>query len=224
MTLPAASPTATAPPTATPSPTPSPTFTTAPTATPSPTVSTPTLEPTAIVITTTELTALEPEVAPPTPPPVTPTTISPAQPARLVIPAIGLDLEPIPVGVDKHRVPVVPKHDAGWFKSSAMPGQPSNIVFWGHVLRWKDTPKVPAPFARIQELQPGAELSILTVNGESRRYRVTQQVWARPEEVEWIRPTATERVTLVSCIGDKVIREGTLTKEFRLITIAEPAE
>jgi sortase (surface protein transpeptidase) len=167
---------------------------------------------------------LAPEVAPPTPEPAANTDNQPAQPSRLIIPAIGLDLEPMPVGLDENRVPIVPKHDVGWFEFSSMPGAGSNVVFWGHVLRWRDSPEIPAPFARVHELQPGAELRVTTVEGRERIYHVTQQVWARPDEVQYVRPTSTERVTLVSCIGDNVIMDGTLTKEFRLITIAEPVE
>jgi LPXTG-site transpeptidase (sortase) family protein len=168
--------------------------------------------------------ALEPEVAPPTPAPAPTAAFHPAQPVRLEIPALGLNLKPIPVGLDENRVPIVPKHDVGWYTSSAMPGQPSNVVLWGHVLRWKSTPKVPAPFARLHELGPGADILVWTAEGARRRYRVTQQVQVQPHEVEYIMPTASERLTLVSCIGDKVIFEGTLTKRYRLITIAEPAE
>ncbi len=126
------------------------------------------------------------------------------------------------MGLDKYLIPIVPRHDVGWFNGSAMPGQGSNVVFWGHVLRWKSSPNIPAPFARLQELQPGARITVFTVDGKRWRYRVTKQVWVRPEQVEYVMPTGTERLTLVSCIGDKVIRHGELTKEFRLITIATP--
>jgi sortase (surface protein transpeptidase) len=148
----------------------------------------------------------------------------PSRPARLIVPAIGLDLVPVPVGLDEQRVPIVPKHDAGWFTSSAMPGEGSNVVFWGHVLRWLDSPDVPAPFARLAEVPVGEMLTVVTEDGRERHYRIAQQIQVRPEEVQYILPTPSERITLVSCIGDKVIREGVLTKEFRLLTIAEPVE
>ena len=145
-----------------------------------------------------------------------------AQPARIVIPAIDLDLATVAVGVDEQHIPIVPKHEPGWFTSSAVPGQGTNIVLWGHVLRWQDSPTVPAPFARLEELDPGAVLSVVTADGKEWSYRVTQQLRVRPHDVQLIAPTLTERVTLVSCIGDKVIQNGTLTKEFRLVTVAEP--
>lgn len=203
--------------------------TTLPTETPSPS-STPTMTASPTVIPTlpppvvTDPPALEPQVAPPTPAPTQQEAPHASRPARLVIPAIGLDLQPVSVGLDESRVPIVPKHDAGWYNLSAMPGQPSNIVFWGHVLRWKDSPRIPAPFARLNELRPGADIIIRTADGKRWHYRVTQQVQARPDEVRYILPTEGERLTLVSCIGDKVILDGTLTKRFRLITIAEPVQ
>lgn len=141
---------------------------------------------------------------------------------RLDIPDIGLDVQPIAVGLDDQQVPIVPRHDVGWFESSALPGQGSNIVLWGHVLRWKDSPDTAAPFERIHELKPGAEIVLETEDRQPRRYRVTQQVQVRPENTSYLAPTPGERVTLISCIGDNVIDNGTLTKEFRLVTIAMP--
>ncbi len=173
--------------------------------------------------TPTDAPVLVPELAPPTPAPAPAEPEAPSQPVRLVIPAIGLDMAPVAVGLDEQGVPVVPKHDVGWYDRSATPGQNSNVVFWGHVLRWQDAPDVPAPFARVHELQPGAELIIVTADGRQRSYRVTEQIQVRPDQVQYIDPTPSERVTLVSCIGDKLIVDGTLTKEFRLLTIAEPA-
>ena len=196
-------------------------------ATPTPAVGDPPATPTH------EPPALAPEIAPPTAPPqptaaplnqqVVPTPGSTQLiPVRLQIPAINLDLKPISVGIDRNRVPIVPKHDVGWYNASALPGKGSNVVFWGHVLRWLDSPGIPAPFARMQELKPGSSIELTLADGQRFTYRVTQQVQARPEEVQYILPTGGERVTLVSCIGDNVIYEGVLTKEFRLITIAEP--
>ena len=171
-----------------------------------------------------DLPALEPANAPHTPAAAENTGATPSEPSRMIIPAIGLDLAPVAVGLDEHRVPIVPKHEVGWFTESAKPGERSNVIFWGHVLRWKDSPKVAAPFERIHELQAGAEITIVTVDGLERRYRVTEQIRTKPEETQLLYPTLAERLTLVSCIGDKVIQQGTLTKEFRLVTIAEPVQ
>ena len=168
--------------------------------------------------------ALDPAVAAPTPADTGSSTLEASQPARLIIPAIGFDAAPRAVGLDARRVPIVPKHEVGWFEGSAVPGQGSNVVFWGHVLRWKDSPNIPAPFARLSELQQGAEVVVVTSAGERHRYRVTQRVQVRPTQVSYVLPTSSERVTLVSCIGDTVIMNGKVSKAWRLIVIAEPVK
>lgn len=219
------------PPTATPeppTPTPEP-----PTATPEPTpepIETP-VTPEDLADEVSDTPELSEDAAPPTleesPPPLVeaPPTPNPADllPVRLVIPAINLDMRPIPVGLDAQRVPIVPKHDVGWYEYSARPGQGDNIVLWGHVSRWLDSPNIPAPFGRMQELQLGAEIFVYTANGAEHRYVVTEAVQVRPTQVEYIMPTGKEQLTMVSCIGDRVILDGVRTREFRLIVIAEPA-
>jgi hypothetical protein len=149
----------------------------------------------------------------------------PSQPVRIVIEGIGLDGRLAPVGLDKNRAPIVPKHDIGWYNLSAQPGAGENIVLWGHVLRFRDTPNVPAPFARLKELKPGAAVLLYDKAGGAHRYVVTQQIWVKPDQVEYILPRGKEMVTMVSCIGDKVITGGEVVDmSNRLITIAEPAE
>ncbi|MGQ9926029.1 MAG: class F sortase [Chloroflexaceae bacterium] len=144
-------------------------------------------------------------------------------PVRLVIPVIELDQKPVPVGLDRNGVPIVPKHDVGWYNLSATPGQGDNIVFWGHVLPFRNAPHIPAPFARLKEVPVGAQLTLYGVNGARYDYVVTKQIWVTPDQVEYILPTGREQVTLVSCIGDKVIVNGaTVDMTHRLITIAEP--
>jgi LPXTG-site transpeptidase (sortase) family protein len=146
-----------------------------------------------------------------------------SKPVRLVIPDINLNKELLAVGLNKHRVPIVPKHDVGWYEYSAVPSQGDNIVLWGHVSRWKDSPNIPAPFARVKELDIGDDIWVYTADGKKHRYKVTEAVQVRPSQVQYILPTGKERLTLVSCIGDRVILEGQTTREFRLVTMAEPA-
>lgn len=216
---PTALPTATEGPTNTPFPsrTPAPT----PTAVPAPTVAPEIIAAPAPLDTPN----LSENNAPPTPKPEprpNPKT-NPDQPVRLVVKAIGVDAEPISVGLDSANIPVVPKHDVGWYNLSARPGQGENVVFWGHVLRWKDSPKIPAPFARLKEAGPGTPITVYTADGAAHEYVVTEQVWVTPDQVQYILPVGSERITLVSCIGDKVVRDGSVELTHRLITIAEPA-
>jgi len=214
-------PTATA--TATPVP---PTATATATATPVPPTPTETptpLPPTAVAEDVNDQPVLAENNAPPTPEAQRDPN-GPSEPVRMIVPAIGLDLQPIAVGLDENRIPIVPAHDVGWYDLSAMPGQGENVVFWGHVLRWQATPNIPAPFADIKYLEPGAEIYLYTADGDEFRYAVTETVQVTPDQVNYVLPQGKEKVTLVSCIGDNVIVDGWLTKQYRLITIAEPVQ
>lgn len=145
-------------------------------------------------------------------------------PVRIVIKDVKLDRRLLSVGLDKNRIPVVPKHDIGWYRLSAMPGQGENVVLWGHVLRFKNTPKIPAPFARLKELKPGAAIQLHTKSGKVFTYTVTDQIWVTPDKVKYILPQGEERLTMVSCIGDKVLTQAGVEMTHRLITIAKPAK
>jgi sortase (surface protein transpeptidase) len=146
------------------------------------------------------------------------------EPTRLVIDDIAFDRPLIPVGLDADTTPIVPKHDAGWFTQSAMPGQGENIVLWGHALRFRDQPDVPAPFGRLNQLKLGAQMVLYDAMGKAYAYTITHQLWVTPDQVTYISPTGKERVTMVSCIGDQVLgRDGKVVNmTHRLITIAEP--
>ncbi len=194
-------------PTFTPSATPAP----PPTTTPTPSVS-PTTPPTSTPVLSATATSI------PTSSPVSDRT-----PVRLVIPEIKLDRTLIPVGLDTHNVPIVPDHDVGWYIYSAKPGQGENIVLWGHVLRFRKAPQIPAPFANIDRLNIGSEIFLYSADGTAFRYVVSRKERVTPDQVQYILPTGDERLTLVSCIGDRVIVDGAVELTHRLITIAVPA-
>ncbi len=160
---------------------------------------------------------------------VPPKPVKPAHraPRRLVIPDINLDYNPVAVGLDKSKAPVVPDHDVGWYTLSAGPGEGENIVLWGHVLRFRREPEKAAPFAHLKELKPGAAVVLYDADGTAHNYVVRQQIWVTPDQVKWILPQGHEMVTFVSCIGDNVINptDGSVVdKDHRLITIAKPAD
>lgn len=128
-----------------------------------------------------------------------------------------------PVGLDKNNVPIVLDHEVGWYLYSAKPGQGENIVLWGHVLRFRKAPHIPAPFAEIERLAIGSEIFLYSADGSVFRYVVARKEWVTPDQVQYILPTGDERLTLVSCIGDRVIVDGNVELTHRLITIATPA-
>ncbi len=216
LSTPAQSPPAqTATPTVTPVSEPPPTATPSVTATLAPAASatvSPTATPTAL-----------PTMTPIPPPTATSPATGDQTPVRLVIPAINLDRKLYPVGLDQNNVPVVLDHDVGWYIYSAKPGEGENIVLWGHVLRFRKAPHIPAPFALVDRLAIGSEILLYSADGAVFRYVVARKERVTPDQVEYILPTGDERLTLVSCIGDRVIVEGNVELTHRLITIAVPA-
>jgi sortase (surface protein transpeptidase) len=120
-------------------------------------------------------------------------------------------------------MPIVPDHDIGWYKFSAMPGQGENIVLWGHVLRFRSAPNLPAPFEQLKTLPVGAKVTLVDQEGIPHPYVITEQIQVKPDEVQYILPRGREMVSMVSCIGDQVISNGAVVDMTRrLITIAEP--
>jgi sortase (surface protein transpeptidase) len=160
------------------------------------------------------------ETAKPTPAPK-----KPLNPVRVRIDSIKLDRKLLSVGLDKNNVPIVPKHDIGWYNLSARPGEGENIVLWGHVLRFRSAPKKPAPFANLKDAKVGDLVLLYDSKGNAYRYVISEQVWATPDQVEYILPIGSERITMVSCIGEKVIKgKEVVEMSHRLITIAVPEE
>ncbi|MCG8353403.1 MAG: class F sortase [Chloroflexales bacterium] len=145
-----------------------------------------------------------------------------SDPVRIIIEDIALDQPLVSVGLDENRAPVVPNHNVGWYNLSARPGQGENVVLWGHVLRFRHAPDIPAPFVRLKEAPIGAKIAVHTADGTTHHYEITEQVPVTPDQVAYILPQGDERLTLVSCIGDKVVVDNTVEMTHRLITIAKP--
>jgi len=114
------------------------------------------------------------------------------------IPQIGADFY-IVEGVELRWLQEGPGH----FPQTPMPGQPGNAALAGHRTTWK------APFNRIDELQPGDQISVATLQGEF-TYEVLPQPGdgGEPPKGHYIvGPTATEilsdkgdnRLTLMAC-------------------------
>ena len=118
----------------------------------------------------------------PLPPPV------PGEPvARIVIPAIGVD-KIVVEGISRDDL----KKGPGHYPGTPMPGQPGNAAIAGHRTTYG------APFHRVDELVPGDEILVTTVQGEF-RYEVTGQRIVSPSEVEVVNYQGDDRLTLTAC-------------------------
>jgi sortase A len=126
-----------------------------------------------------------------TAPPVT-TAPPPAPPdgdaaAHIAIPKIGLD-KIVVEGVSVADL----KRGPGHYPGSPMPGQPGNAAIAGHRTTYG------APFNRIDELNPGDEILVTTLQG-SFRYEVTDQQIVTPDQVEVLNDFGDNRLTLTAC-------------------------
>lgn len=85
-------------------------------------------------------------------------------PARIVIPAIGVDADVIDLGLEDDGTMEVPTDYAqtGWFDRGPKPGRVGPAVIAGHV----DDQTGPAVFFRLPELAPGDEVEVHSDDGE----------------------------------------------------------
>ncbi len=143
----------------------------------------------------------------PTPAPdsVAPVT---SPPTRVVIPAIDLDSEVVPVGWKQivqngklASVWEVAEYAAGWHQNSALPGEVGNVVLSGHHNVKGEV------FRYIVDLNPG---DTITLYADDRPYTYTvesrfvlrdkgQSAEKRRENARWIGSFPDERLTLVTC-------------------------
>jgi sortase (surface protein transpeptidase) len=85
-------------------------------------------------------------------------------PARIVIPAIGVDADVIDLGLQDDGTMEVPEDFAqtGWFDRGPKPGRVGPAVIAGHV----DDRTGPAVFFRLSDLEPGDEIEVHSDDGE----------------------------------------------------------
>lgn len=125
------------------------------------------------------------EGATPQPPPPTPAEGEAA--ARIEIPAIGVD-KVVVEGVALSDL----KRGPGHFPGTPMPGQPGNAAIAGHRTTYG------APFHRLDELNPGDEIKVTTLQGEF-QYTVSEQLIVEPSQVEVLEDYGDNRLTLAAC-------------------------
>lgn len=134
--------------------------------------------------------------------------------ARIRIPAIGVDYIVIQ-GVSIADL----KEGPGHFPQTPLPGQPGNVALAGHRTTYA------APFARLDELRPGDEITFDTVQGTF-TYRVDAHETApgeapsghfivKPTQIEVLDQGTTNTVTLVAChpkysARERIVVTGTL--------------
>ncbi len=117
------------------------------------------------------------------------------------------------IGVDKIVVEGVSLRDLkkgpGHYPETPLPGQEGNAAIAGHRTTYG------APFHRIDELEPGDEIIVETIQGEF-TYLVTEQLIVSPSQVEVLEDKGDNRLTLTACHPKYSARQ-------RIVVVAELA-
>jgi sortase A len=107
--------------------------------------------------------------------------------ARIQIPEIGVD-KIVVEGVSLADL----KKGPGHYPETPLPGQEGNAAIAGHRTTYG------APFHRLDELEPGDEITVTTVQGEF-TYEVAETLIVSPTQVEVLDDKGDNRLTLSAC-------------------------
>lgn len=125
-------------------------------------------------------------------------------PARLAIPALGIDAPVVAVGIEDDGEMEIPADvdQAGWYRFGASPGAEGSAVIAGHV---DSRTQGLGIFARLRELEVGARVDVAFADGTSEVFVVTAR-----QEID--KPTVpldavfsrsgSPRLTLITCGGE----------------------
>jgi LPXTG-site transpeptidase (sortase) family protein len=124
-----------------------------------------------------------------------------AVPQRIDIPSLKLEAPLMKLGLTKEGDVELPPYEkphlAGWYKGSAVPGEPGASVIIGHV----DTKKTAAVFYRLRQVRKGAEVKVTRSDGKVARYRVDKIEQVPKERFPAERVYLEDGLRLVTCGG-----------------------
>lgn len=132
----------------------------------------------------------------------------PDQPARLIIPAIGVNaiIQSVGLSAKNDGAMGIPTNftDVAWYNKGPLPGMPGSAVIAGH-LDGKNVPK--AVFYDLAKLKPGDLVSVVDKDGKTMEFRVTGSKTydhnASSTEV-FLGDNSKIRLNLITCAGDWV--------------------
>jgi sortase A len=147
-----------------------------------------------------------------------------AEPSRIVIPSVGVEVDIELVGQDANGRMDVPKNvsNAGWWQYGAKPGGKGSAVIAGHV----DTPDGQLGiFYKLDQLKPGDTIVVYDQDGKQHVFEVAfLQIYPYdefPVDVIFER-TDKKRLNLITCSGNFDLSEQSY--EERLVVFAEAIE
>ena len=137
---------------------------------------------------------------------------------HLIISKINVDAPIIPDvnGADKDLYFNALEKGVAHLEGSAKPGEGSNIFIFGHSSFYTDEPgDYKEIFRQLEDLKKEDEI-IIWHTGKEYRYKVTDIKIVSPQDIDILKPTKNEQVTLMTCVPP-----GTIIN--RLIVVAELA-
>lgn len=147
----------------------------------------------------------------------TPTTAAAYQDFHLIIPKININAPIIADvdGTDKDTYFKALENGVAHFKGTAKPGEGSNIFIFGHssFYAWAagDYKEI---FKELENVKEGDEI-VIWYNNKEYKYKVADIKIVDPDEVNVLKATSTEQVSLMTCVPP-----GTTLK--RLIVVGKP--
>ncbi len=134
-------------------------------------------------------------------PEAAPVALADSTPARVVIPAIGVDARIEPRGLDSNRdlATASDYRDVAWYDSGPRPGEPGNAILNGHVSWWTGD----AVFTKLSRLRAGDVVRVVRADGTALTFKVRGKtvVDANARIASLFAPSARATLTLITCTG-----------------------
>ena len=142
---------------------------------------------------------------------------------RVQIPAAGIDVEVIPVGIEPGGFMELPPNPAiaGWYRFGPDPwSADGNTVIAAHI----DAPDYPiGPFANLRDLPADAEVTVTGADGSTASYGVVTLTYYPKEELptqELFARQGTKALVLITCGG--AFDSSTGHYEDNVVVVAAP--
>jgi sortase (surface protein transpeptidase) len=148
--------------------------------------------------------------------------VSPVPPARLEIPALGVDSVVDPVGVAADGQMAIPEDVArvGWYRFGPAPGAGGSAVIAGHV---DDREQGLGVLAPLREAAVGTEVVVTDAAGTTTRWRVVSRELITKQSLPLDRIFSRDgppRLTLITCGGPFLPELGSYRDN--VVVVAEP--
>src|SRR4051812_13042673 len=165
--------------------------------------------------------------SPASPPPTSPTPLPPVAPelpapARVTVPALGVDAPLDAVGVAADGQMAIPGEvdRVGWYRFGPAPGAAGNAVLAGHV---DDAVQGLGALGALRQVAPGAEVVVTDATGTATHWRVASRELIDKQALplaEIFRREGPPRLLLVTCGGTFLPKLRSY--EDNVVVVAEP--